>query len=349
MAIPDSFKPLSRLAPHVTGRFEQLVMRALELSVSQRWKSARDMLAFLVSGPLPVYNPDYYTPPPAVHSPTVLVPGGSAAYSGPSSTPLELAPPASAPPRSGRSSGTSVRLMLGAGVFLCLVMACLGYFVGLPLVRDWLEETPVATQSGLDVALTSPVAGTTPAGTTPGVASPTPSLTGPATSEFRVTVANEAPDDVCYVNISTFDADEWGRNWLEGDQRIVSGTERSFDLSVGSYDIRLQRCDSTTMATFWRIDFATTLEVGAAGATARLLIENDARVDVCFLHVSPTTADDWGQDWLGDLESLGTGSSRVIYIPPGTYDLQIMDCDNNVLVEEYALSLRQDRTWTVTD
>ena len=61
MAIPDSFKPLRQLAPQVSERFEQLVMRALELSVSERWKSARDMLAFLVSGPLPVYNPDYYT------------------------------------------------------------------------------------------------------------------------------------------------------------------------------------------------------------------------------------------------------------------------------------------------
>ena len=180
-------------------------------------------------------------------------------------------------------------------------------------------------------------------------ASPTLPLTVPATGEFRITIANESPDDVCYVNISTFDMDEWGRNWLAGGEQIASGTERSFDLSEGSYDIRVQRCDSTTTATFWRIDHAATLQVGAASATVRLLVENDARVEICYIYVSPATADDWGQDWLGGLESLGVGSSRVVYISPGTYDLQIIDCSDGLLVEEYSVSLRQDRTWTVTD
>jgi eukaryotic-like serine/threonine-protein kinase len=349
MAIPEAFQPLRRLAPHVSERFEQLVMRALALSVSERWSSARDMLAQLVSGPLPVYSPTPYASQPVVSAPTVMVPGGTTLFSGQAPIEPQTVHASSAPPRSGRSSRVSVPLIVGGGLFVCVVLACLGYFVGMPLVRGLLDDEPVATQSSTGMTPITGSTSTTPPTSTPDDPSPTRVTTSPTSGEFRVTVANNSPDEICYVQISDVDQDEWGENWLAGDETILSGMQRPFDLPEGAYDMRMQRCDTATMATFWRVYQDTSLEVGAAGATARLLVENDASVDVCFLYVSPTTADDWGQDWLGELEVLKVDNTRVVYVRPGDYDLQFMDCDNIVLAEAYGVSLRQDRTWTITD
>jgi eukaryotic-like serine/threonine-protein kinase len=346
MALPETFVPLRRLAPHVSDRFEQLVMRALALLVSQRWQSARDMLAQLVSGPLPAYSPEYASPQPVTSAPTVLVPGQSARYT--ASPPIQPQSPrvASAPPGSGRKSGTSARYLIGGGLFVCLLMACLGYFVGAPLIRDWLEDTPAnPTLATEDVSLTRTSTSTTPAEPTA-----TDEPTGPASGEFQIAVQNESPDDVCYVQISPSDSDTWGDDWLAESEVIAAyGGWRQFPLSEGTYDFLAQTCDETTMATMWRISQDTTVQVGAADATVRLLVKNDATVEICYLYVSPSTAGDWGQDWLGHVESLPPGKARLIYVRPGIYDLQVADCDNHVLVEEYNVSLREDATWTVSD
>ncbi len=53
MAMPEQFVPIRQLVPSVSNQAEYLVMKALALSVSERWQSAREMLAVLVSGPLP--------------------------------------------------------------------------------------------------------------------------------------------------------------------------------------------------------------------------------------------------------------------------------------------------------
>jgi eukaryotic-like serine/threonine-protein kinase len=347
MAIPEAFVPLRRLAPQVSDRFEQMVMRALALSVSERWQSARDMLAQIVSGPLPIYAPETYTPPPVVSSPTLLAPAVGSSYSGSAHVQPQAVYSPPEPVRSRRSSGTSVRLFIGAGVLICLIVTCLSYFVGLPLVRDLLADTPAnTTPTTKDASLTPTSTSTTPARATPTEA---PVVSDPVASEFQLAVVNDSPDEICYVQISISDDSEWGADWLGEDETIAAGAQRRFDVPAGTYDVRLQRCDNASMATLWRVSEDATLRVGGDGATVRFLVQNDSSEEICYLYISPATADDWGQDWLGDVESLVTGNARIVYLQPGAYDLQVSDCDNQVISEEYDVDLTEDTTWTLSD
>lgn len=244
-------------------------------------------------------------------------------------------------PRARRSSRALVPLFIGAGLLVCLFVACFGFFVGAPLVQDLFAELPVAvTPFSEDVSVT----------TSPVTSTPIGAVEAPVDADFTITLQNDSPDEVCFVQVSPSDSDHWGEDWLGENITIAPlGGFFHFDLTEGVYDVRAQRCDLTTMATWWRLDRDSKLQVGATGATVRLLVQNDTGAQICYLYVSPTTADTWGQDLLGDIESLSSGSARILYLRPGSYDLQVSDCDNYVLAEEYGVNLGEDTTWTVSD
>ncbi len=349
MAMPETFRPLRELAPHVSERIEHLVMKALSLSVSERWQTAREMLAVLVSGPLPAY--DARAPQPAVSpppiTPTVMAPSGSYQPSGGTGPAQEPAAPAAQKrPR---------RLWIGIAVVVvgCGVLGCLGFLFGRPFLADMLGgAAPTATVTvTLAPTLTmTPALGVTPTATESSIAvADTPIAETPAVGGFTITVENRSPDEVCYVLISPSASDQWGDDWLAGDEVIAPGGERAFDVPDGPHDVRLVRCDQATMLTGWEIALDQTIIVSEPGAEVGVLVENHSATDVCYLYISPSSADDWGMDWLGDLETLPSGGSRVVYVYPGSYDLQAAGCDNQVLVEEYEVSLVGDFTWTLTD
>jgi len=81
----------------------------------------------------------------------------------------------------------------------------------------------------------------------------------------------------------------------------------------------------------------------------RLMVSNDSDIEICYVFISPTTGDDWGDDWMGEMESLQPGMLRLFYVEPDVYDLQIVDCDDEVLTEEYEIDLTEDLTWTLED
>jgi S1-C subfamily serine protease len=64
---------------------------------------------------------------------------------------------------------------------------------------------------------------------------------------------------------------------------------------------------------------------------ASVIIENDSRETICYIYFSPTTSSDWGTDYLGEGNELFPGDSVTFEAEPGTYDLQLEDCDNNLL------------------
>jgi len=103
------------------------------------------------------------------------------------------------------------------------------------------------------------------------------------------------------------------------------------------------------MATAWEVDDDLSLIVGDPKATVRLLVVNNSDTEICYVYISPTSADEWGDDWMGSMESLPPGASRMFYVQPGVYDLQAADCDDNALAEEYEVDLTDDTTWTIGD
>jgi hypothetical protein len=170
-----------------------------------------------------------------------------------------------------------------------------------------------------------------------------------ATGGVDITVTNRSPDEICYVLISPSSSDSWGDDQLGGDETIGPGDSRVFSMDDDTYDLRAENCDEIPMATAWEISGDTTVTVGERGANTRLLIVNDSGTDVCYVFISPTTADDWGEDWMGDMEQLVAGESRLFYVDSGIYDLQVADCDGESLTEEYEVDLTEDLTWTLYD
>lgn len=166
-------------------------------------------------------------------------------------------------------------------------------------------------------------------------------------SGVEITIENRSPDEVCYVLISPSSDDSWGDDQLGGSETIAGGDSRSFAMDEGTYDVQAMNCDEAVMATAWEVSRDTTVTVGSSGADVRLLVSNDSDTEVCYIFISPTNAEDWGEDRMGDMESLPPDFQRIFYVEPGFYDLQAADCEEETLTEEYEVDLNSDLTWSL--
>lgn len=170
-----------------------------------------------------------------------------------------------------------------------------------------------------------------------------------SSGDIDITIVNRSPDEICYVLMSPSDDDSWGDDWLGEEETIMPGGKKVFSLDSGTYDVRVESCDEAAMATAWEVSRNTTVTAGASGADVRLMVSNDSDIEICYVFISPTTGDDWGDDWMGEMESLQPGMLRLFYVEPDVYDLQIVDCDDEILTEEYEIDLTEDLTWTLGD
>ena len=89
----------------------------------------------------------------------------------------------------------------------------------------------------------------------------------------------------------------------------------------------------------------TLTDVGVA--EVNLTLFNDSGWDVCYVYISPTSSDAWGDDWLG-ADIVPDGTSYTFQVPIGSYDLLAEDCDENALAEEYGVSVSEDTDWTLS-
>jgi S1-C subfamily serine protease len=76
-------------------------------------------------------------------------------------------------------------------------------------------------------------------------------------------------------------------------------------------------------------------------------LENGSDSAICFVLLSPSDAANWGQDELGEDESIDAGQSQVFTVPASTYDLRMLDCDADELGVEDDLDLTSNFTYTL--
>ena len=75
---------------------------------------------------------------------------------------------------------------------------------------------------------------------------------------------------------------------------------------------------------------------GSTSGETSLDVVNNLNVAICYLYISPSTSDDWGEDWLGDTDTIEPGVSATFYLPVGeTVDMQAEDCDGAILDTQY--------------
>ena len=73
---------------------------------------------------------------------------------------------------------------------------------------------------------------------------------------------------------------------------------------------------------------------GGGGAATVTLI-NQSGQSVCYVHISLSTEQYWGDDWLGSTEIVADGATRAFGVEPGTWDMQAQTCDGETIEEEY--------------
>jgi hypothetical protein len=80
---------------------------------------------------------------------------------------------------------------------------------------------------------------------------------------------------------------------------------------------------------------------------ATLDIVNDSGIAIAYLYISPSKSTAWGVDWLGE-DGIAVGAGYTVSdIPPGTYDIQAADSDQESIEVLYRVDLRDSNTWTV--
>jgi tetratricopeptide (TPR) repeat protein len=73
--------------------------------------------------------------------------------------------------------------------------------------------------------------------------------------------------------------------------------------------------------------------------TATLRVINESQQTICYIQISPNTDTSWGPDRLTSHEVILPNQIYVFELEVGEYDIRLMDCEQNILVEAYSLAI----------
>ena len=79
-----------------------------------------------------------------------------------------------------------------------------------------------------------------------------------------------------------------------------------------------------------------------------LEIVNDSGVDVWYVYLSPSKADEWGEDWLADDVIKDGQTYSITGIPEGVYDVRAEDQSEEVVEVWWNVDFDGPMTWTIT-
>jgi hypothetical protein len=178
--------------------------------------------------------------------------------------------------------------------------------------------------------------------TAPTQVPPTPA---PQVDSPSLRLQNSASVPACFVYISLPTEDTWGPDQLGESEIIEVGASRDFELAADTYDVRIDDCNGKVMHFEFGLEVSGPTSIALkdqptpTAGDAPLTVINDLESNACYLYISPTTDDSWGDDWLGTGYVLAAGDTTVINVPAGDYDLNALDCAYETLREEYGITV----------
>jgi serine protease Do len=172
----------------------------------------------------------------------------------------------------------------------------------------------------------------------------------PSGESLAITVTNLTPESICSIQLASSDADDWGENWL-GSGQLESGYEWTQELDgAGAYDVVAKDCTDAVLGVWWGMYGESVVTLGAPERTVNLLFENQTDVPVCEVYASPSSAGEWGANWLGQEDTVvDAGQVWRFWLEPDTYDLLARDCEGQDLERFDDVDLSENRTWTLGD
>ncbi len=124
-------------------------------------------------------------------------------------------------------------------------------------------------------------------------------------------------------------------------------------LTPGTYELRLYLDGELVQAASFTIEPAASVTPSPSptaapqAGTVTLTLINALDQEVCYVFISPPESETWGDDWLGPDETVPPGATRTFAVTPGTYDLAVFGCDEEVITETYEVDITQDIEWRI--
>ena len=88
---------------------------------------------------------------------------------------------------------------------------------------------------------------------------------------------------------------------------------------------------------------------GPASNEPAIILKNESGIEICYVLISPTTNDMWGDDQLGDTETIRNGRSRTFEVTAGQWDLMALDCDQNEIETRWEQDINGPYEWTISN
>lgn len=166
---------------------------------------------------------------------------------------------------------------------------------------------------------------------------------------IAITVVNDLDIQICELYISPSTDDYWGDNYIggvldPGEQTVVTVDATMLDMMAADclgnqVSIAMQE-DLREDYTWYLSQSYLSAPLAEGEGDSTLVVRNDSGVEICWMYISPTTSDFWGNDWLGD-ESLEAGGERTFYLNHNEYDIQALDCNEDELVVEFGITISE--------
>jgi serine protease Do len=94
---------------------------------------------------------------------------------------------------------------------------------------------------------------------------------------------------------------------------------------------------------------ASALYAGDSHKVVDLKIDNQGSAEICATAISPVKAQNWGGDKLGSGVTIPSGSSHTVKVATGDYDILMVDCSGNTILQDNGVSITTSGTYTVVD
>lgn len=78
---------------------------------------------------------------------------------------------------------------------------------------------------------------------------------------------------------------------------------------------------------------------GGGGGAGAIVIRNNSDQTICRVKFSSTASSEWGNDQLGESETIGPGESRSWNVNGGGYDIRMEDCNGGVMAERRGVTV----------
>ena len=79
-----------------------------------------------------------------------------------------------------------------------------------------------------------------------------------------------------------------------------------------------------------------------------LTVINNSQSDIWYVYISPSDAEEWGEDWLGGTVIRPGEAYTIANVPEGLHDIKAADQDNQTIESAWGVDLQGEMSWTVT-